>query len=168
MKFGGQPTPWSDEQIDGLRCRTVAQMLIEEIGADGPEDADDTAERAAGLIRKQADAIAALSSQLGNLLAIIHRDGGHYESEHGTEKACEDAETAVHVMRGCVDGFISSANEWRQRAEQAEARLSAIDAAPVVAWLSTDCIGERYLCFSAPDGSDPVVELIARPSKEST
>ena len=29
--------------------------------------------------------IAALSSQLGNLLAVIHRDGGHYESEHGTE-----------------------------------------------------------------------------------
>jgi len=34
---------------------------------------------------------ARLSSQLGNLLAVIHRDGGHYEAEHGTEKACADA-----------------------------------------------------------------------------
>lgn len=74
-----------------MRLRRAGYLLIEEIGADGPEGADDTAERAAGLIRKQADAIAALSSQLGNLLAIIHRDGGHYESEHGTEKACADA-----------------------------------------------------------------------------
>jgi hypothetical protein len=28
---------------------------------------------------------------LGNLLAIIHRDGGHYQAEHGTTKAVEDA-----------------------------------------------------------------------------
>ena len=28
---------------------------------------------------------------LRNLLAIIHRDGGHYTSEHGLEKATEDA-----------------------------------------------------------------------------
>ena len=74
-----------------MRLRRAGQLLIEEIGADGPESADDTAERAAGVIRRQADAIAALSSQLGNLLAVIHRDGGHYESEYGTEKACADA-----------------------------------------------------------------------------
>ena len=49
---------------------------------------------------------AQLSSQLGNLLAVIHRDGGHYESEHGTEKACADAETAVHVLRGSLEGYI--------------------------------------------------------------
>jgi len=29
--------------------------------------------------------------QLKNLLAIIHRDGGHYVAEHGLEKATEDA-----------------------------------------------------------------------------
>ncbi len=28
---------------------------------------------------------------LRNLLAIIHRDGGHYYTEHGSEKAVEDA-----------------------------------------------------------------------------
>ncbi len=28
---------------------------------------------------------------LGNLLAIIHRDGGHYQQQHGTKKAVDDA-----------------------------------------------------------------------------
>lgn len=91
-----------------MRLRRSGQLLIEEIGACGPESADDTADRAAGLIRKQADTIAALSSQLGNLLAVIHRDGGHYESEHGTEKACADAETAVHVLRGSLEGYVEA------------------------------------------------------------
>ncbi len=30
----------------------------------------------------------------------------------------------------------------------------------VVAWLSTDCIGERYLCFSKPLDNDPAEELM--------
>lgn len=58
----------------------------------------------------------------------------------------------------CTDLFV--------RLQQAEARLAAVDSAPVVAWLSTDCIGERYLCFSRPDDSDPIVELIAKPAKD--
>jgi len=28
---------------------------------------------------------------LNNLLAYIHRDGGHYQDKHGTEKAVADA-----------------------------------------------------------------------------
>ena len=63
MKFGGQPTPWSDEQIDGLRCRTVAQMLIEEIGADGPESAEDAAKRAVAVIQRQRARIATLEAE---------------------------------------------------------------------------------------------------------
>jgi hypothetical protein len=34
---------------------------------------------------------AALSQNLGELLAILHGDGGHYETEHGTDKAVADA-----------------------------------------------------------------------------
>ena len=30
-----------------------------------------------------------------------------------------------------------------------------------VAWLSVDCIGERYLCFSKPVDNDPVTPLYA-------
>lgn len=30
-----------------------------------------------------------------NLLAVIHRDGGHYTDENGIIKSCEDAETKI-------------------------------------------------------------------------
>lgn len=36
---------------------------------------------------------------IGNLLAVIHRDGGHYEAEHGILKACADAEQVVQRER---------------------------------------------------------------------
>lgn len=38
---------------------------------------------------------AALAAQLGCLLARIHRDGGHYQSEHGIDRACADADMKV-------------------------------------------------------------------------
>lgn len=31
-----------------------------------------------------------------------------------------------------------------------------------IAWLSTDCIGERYLCFTKPTDHDPVVPLYTK------
>lgn len=37
---------------------------------------------------------------LGELLAIIHRDGGQYEAKHGTILATQDAIKIVHVLRG--------------------------------------------------------------------
>lgn len=36
--------------------------------------------------------------RLSSLLARIHRDGGHYEAEHGTEKAWADADAIVASM----------------------------------------------------------------------
>ncbi len=36
---------------------------------------------------------------LGNLLARIHRDGGHYAGDHGWEKACKDAEELILALR---------------------------------------------------------------------
>lgn len=35
------------------------------------------------------------AKHLGNLLAVIHGDGGHYQDEHGTAKAVADAEAKV-------------------------------------------------------------------------
>lgn len=40
---------------------------------------------------------------LKNLLAYIHRDGGHYETEHSTEKAVEDALKIREVERQQLD-----------------------------------------------------------------
>jgi len=34
-----------------------------------------------------------------NLLAVIHRDSGHYTAEHGFVQSCEDAETVVLALR---------------------------------------------------------------------
>ena len=34
-----------------------------------------------------------------------------------------------------------------------------------VAWLSADCIGERYLCFTKPKDNDPVQPLYTTPPK---
>jgi hypothetical protein len=42
--------------------------------------------------------VAQLQQQAGNVLARIHRDGGHYIAEHGWEKACKDADDIVCNM----------------------------------------------------------------------
>ena len=58
----------------------------------------------------------------GNLLAVIHRDGGHYIQEHGWKKAGEDAEAEV----------------LRLRSERESAETLAEAAAPVVSALQAD------------------------------
>jgi hypothetical protein len=44
---------------------------------------------------KDAEAARITEERLSSLLARIHRDGGHYEAEHGTEKAWADADAIV-------------------------------------------------------------------------
>ena len=44
-----------------------------------------------------------VTKAVGNLLARIHRDGGHYQAEHGTLKALEDAEREVVHMLSIAD-----------------------------------------------------------------
>lgn len=39
------------------------------------------------------------SHWLGNLLAIIHGDGGHYQAKHGDEKATKDAIAKYYATR---------------------------------------------------------------------
>ena len=47
-------------------------------------------------LREERDVLKAL---LSNLLARLHRDGGHYEAEHGTAKAVIDAEKNWVILR---------------------------------------------------------------------
>ncbi len=58
-----------------------------------------------------------------NLLALIHRDGGHYETTHGTEKAVEDAmsivrsrvgEDAVKLATIARDNLHLTNDEWEK------------------------------------------------------
>lgn len=39
------------------------------------------------------------SEMLLNLLAVIHRDGGHHVEEVGLEQACEDAQAEYYRLR---------------------------------------------------------------------
>lgn len=50
-------------------------------------------------------------SQLSNLLAVIHRDGGHYEQDFGTLKAAKAAEQIVINLRSRCEGLIESNRE---------------------------------------------------------
>ena len=40
---------------------------------------------------------------VGDLLAVIHRDGGHYMERHGLAKACVAAEAVVYDLRGKLE-----------------------------------------------------------------
>jgi hypothetical protein len=61
-----------------------------------------------------------LKYELGNLLAIIHRDGGHYTAKHGIKKSCADAKTWVYTQRMSileaeeneVDCFVERNNKY--------------------------------------------------------
>jgi len=52
------------------------------------------------LLITQATKIENLEHWLRNLLAVIHRDGGHYAEKYGLEKASVDAEDVVLTLRG--------------------------------------------------------------------
>lgn len=43
------------------------------------------------------------SYYLGELLAVLHGDGGHYQDEHGTEKSVEDAITKYYNLRARIE-----------------------------------------------------------------
>ena len=43
------------------------------------------------------------NQHLGNLLAIIHRDGGHYIGKHGIDKAVKDAEAILSRLMSMED-----------------------------------------------------------------
>lgn len=79
---------------------------------------------AAAQLATKADAeIARLTGALGNLLAVIHRDGGQYLAEHGVEKACADAEAEVAkwiMLESSVDALI----EASARAERESCALA--------------------------------------------
>ena len=46
---------------------------------------------------------------LGELLAVLHADGGHYQYEHGTEKAVADAITKYYELVKQLDEYKADA-----------------------------------------------------------
>lgn len=80
---------------------TVRQLLDSDHPYDETADDVDLGAFARGVVRQVELARPVLPEEarlrelLGNLLARIHGDGGHYVEEHGWEQACEDAEQLV-------------------------------------------------------------------------
>lgn len=50
---------------------------------------------------------------VGNLLAVIHRDGGHHMAEHGVEASCAAAERVVCDERARLDAVDHAARAYR-------------------------------------------------------
>lgn len=88
---------------------TLRQLLDTEHPYDDVADEVDLGAFARAVVRQVELARPALPWEarvralLGNLLAVIHRDGGHYIEEHGWEKACADAEALVLAERVAKD-----------------------------------------------------------------
>lgn len=73
--------------------------------------------------------------------------------------------TEQEIYEMADDGvFIGNVKEITRAIESAV--IAKIKAHGPVAWLSVDCIGERYLCFSKPQDSDKVSELYQLPKGE--
>jgi len=68
---------------------------------------------------------------IGELLAVMHADGGHYLSAHGVEKAIGDAMDKYHAMWKRIAELERLALElrWNYTIENCEAIDDAIDAA---------------------------------------
>jgi hypothetical protein len=90
---------------------------------------------------------------LQNLLAVIHRDGGHYVGEHGIEKAAEAAEKIVVSMRASRNETLQEAldacEQFDRTVEVRKCRdkIRALQvAAPAVAgWTRGDAIAEWFV-----------------------
>ncbi len=56
-----------------------------------------------GKLLKYLDTAKRENQSFGNVLAVIHRDGGHYITDHGAEKASRDAIDIVLKLRMAVE-----------------------------------------------------------------
>jgi len=113
MQFGGQPTPWSEVEIEGLRLRSVSQILIQEIGAAGPENAEDSARRACGVIQRQADQIVSADARIAELEAEVSGlrvDAERWRKLRGMHWSNEDDFTVTRG-RSVKLGFLAYSGE---------------------------------------------------------
>jgi hypothetical protein len=73
------------------------------------------------------------------------------------------AQQQAEPVAACVCGDPTILNIWHRK----DGPCFASQQAEPVAWLSIDCIGERYLCFSKPLDNDPVFPLFAHPPQQA-
>lgn len=78
---------------------------------------------------------------LGELLAVIHRDGGQYQAEHGAAKAVEDGMSMISELRDLYRDMCDQEDMWLKTArERDEAR---------------ECVGRLCAALSEIDTESP-------------
>lgn len=75
--------------------------------------------------------IAELEQRLGNLIARIHRDGGHYIQEHGWTKAEADADAQVVAWLAATDRIAELEEALRELLEAESAPYPSFEAASI-------------------------------------
>lgn len=136
-----------DNNIRGCQCsedEACAHVRRAEKAEADLETCEIMLEQERGFYRK-ADA------DLGNLLAAIHRDGGHYQAEHGTKQAVDEAH---HAWASLIS-----------RAEKAERHTQTI--AEAAAKVEAD-LAAAQACIRWFDGADPEFSKTVRRDHEST
>jgi hypothetical protein len=86
------------------------------------------------------------------------------EAINALRQALVDADD---TSQKCVDEMVKTEHDRAVELGKAYERgwNAALAQQEPVAWLSTDCIGERYLCFTKPKDNDPVQPLYTTPPK---
>ena len=80
-------------------------------------------ENAPDLLRTSEEARVKAERERDDLLCRIHRDGGHYISEHGIEKACQDADVIVATLNGQKDEAETALADMRRERDTSDAAL---------------------------------------------
>ncbi len=81
-------------------------------------------------------------SFLDDLLAVIHRDGGHYKHDHGTKKAVADAIALIYADRTAVETIRTDALQEAAKAAEAYPIAGSMQVADFIRSLITD--GAKY------------------------
>jgi len=69
--------------------------IVDRLRLDAEPTESDMEEAAEEINKLRAEKVD-LQNKLGTILAIIHRDGGQYQHQHGTENAMKDAEHLLY------------------------------------------------------------------------
>lgn len=95
------PGRFTDPSLKEWYCqhhRTRAMDFNQEEKIRNAEAARDEATRRADKYGREMKDLQKQVGHARNLLAVMHRDGGHYVGRHGFEKACKDAEQVRHDL----------------------------------------------------------------------
>ena len=95
------PNNYPDTDVITYRRADLVDAEITRLTAERDEAIKEVGRwaRKFGLLEAERDALKRLRQMHCDLLAVIHRDGGHYIYEHGIEKANADAQTIVLAER---------------------------------------------------------------------